>query len=195
MEQLMKTSEQTLLTEPFDDNFEILSKIGKGSYGDVYKAKHRIKKNECAVKKVAFDSDLMAMIKEISIMQQCDNPFIIKYYGSYFKDNYLCIVMEYCACGSVSDIMKLLNRTLTEPEIACILSDILKALEYLHLKKKIHRDIKAANILIDLNGRAKLADFGVASQLSDTMSKRNTVIGTPFWMSPELIQVFLFIQL
>lgn len=113
-------------------------------------------------------------------MQQCsDSDHIVKYYGSYFHESDLWIVMEYCAAGSVSDIMKMLVRTLDEPQIAAILNDTLRGLEYLHLKKKIHRDIKACNILLDRSGCAKLADFGVAGQLSDCMSKRNTVIGTP----------------
>ena len=85
--------------------------------------------------------------------------------------------MEYCGAGSVSDIMRLRKKTLTEEEIATVLSDTLKGLEYLHLRKKIHRDIKAGNILLNNEGHAKLADFGVAGQLTDTMAKRNTVIG------------------
>lgn len=96
--------------------------------------------------------------------------------------------MEYCGAGSVSDIMRLRKKTLSEQEVSTILSDTLKGLEYLHLRRKIHRDIKAGNILLNSEGHAKLADFGVAGQLTDTMAKRNTVIGTPFWMAPEVIE-------
>lgn len=89
--------------------------------------------------------------------------------------------MEYCGGGSVSDIMRCRKKTLCEEEISTILRDTLLGLEYLHAKRKIHRDIKAGNILLNSEGHAKLADFGVAGQLTDTMAKRNTVIGTPFW--------------
>jgi serine/threonine kinase 3 len=84
--------------------------------------------------------------------------------------------MEYCGAGSVSDIMRLRKKTLSEEEISTIMSDTLKGLEYLHLRRKIHRDIKAGNILLNTEGHAKLADFGVAGQLTDTMAKRNTVM-------------------
>ena len=121
-------------------------------------------------------------------MQQCDSPYIVKYYGSYFKDSDLFIIMEYCGAGSVSDIMKIREKTLNEDEIATIIQYTLRGLEYLHLKRKIHRDIKAGNILLNNQAIAKLADFGVAGQLSDTYQKRNTVIGSPYWMAPEVIQ-------
>ncbi|GIZ00907.1 hypothetical protein CEXT_127421 [Caerostris extrusa] len=161
---------------------------GSTSYGSVYKALHKESGQVLAIKQVPVDTDLQEIIKEISIMQQCDSLFVVKYYGSYFKGTDLWIVMEYCGGGSVSDIMRLRKKTLTEEEIATILNDILKGLEYLHYRRKIHRDIKAGNILLNNEGHAKLADFGVAGQLTDTMAKRNTVIGTPYWMAPEVIQ-------
>ncbi|KAK0044895.1 serine/threonine-protein kinase 3 isoform X2 [Biomphalaria pfeifferi] len=184
---LTKLSEENL-TRPPEEVFEVLQKLGEGSYGSVYKALHKETGQVLAIKQVPVDTDLQEIIKEISIMQQCDSQYIVKYYGSYFKNTDLWIVMEYCGAGSVSDIMRLRNKTLTEEEISTILFYTLKGLEYLHSRRKIHRDIKAGNILLNTEGHAKLADFGVAGQLTDTMAKRNTVIGTPYWMAPEVIQ-------
>jgi len=180
--------DEASLTRQPDEVFDIISKLGEGSYGSVFKAIHKESKQVLAIKQVPVDTDLQDIIKEISIMQQCVSPYVVRYYGSYFKNTDLWIVMEYCGAGSVSDIMRLRKKTLTEEQIAIVLSDTLKGLEYLHLRKKIHRDIKAGNILLNIEGHAKLADFGVAGQLTDTMAKRNTVIGTPFWMAPEVIQ-------
>ncbi|CAL1540174.1 unnamed protein product [Lymnaea stagnalis] len=184
---ITKLSEESL-TRPPEEVLEILEKLGEGSYGSVYKALHKETGQVLAIKQVPVDTDLQEIIKEISIMQQCDSQYIVKYYGSYFKNTDLWIVMEYCGAGSVSDIMRLRNKTLTEDEISTILFYTLKGLEYLHSRRKIHRDIKAGNILLNTEGHAKLADFGVAGQLTDTMAKRNTVIGTPYWMAPEVIQ-------
>ena len=194
---MKKLTEENLTRQP-EEVFDILCKLGEGSYGSVFKAIHKDSQQILAIKQVPVDTDLQEIIKEISIMQQCDSPYVVKYYGSYFKNTDLWIVMEYCGAGSVLDIMKLRGlywnmpkgevKTLSEEEIATVLSDTLKGLEYLHLRKKIHRDIKAGNILLNMEGHAKLADFGVAGQLTDTMAKRNTVIGTPFWMAPEVIQ-------
>ncbi|KAK4317532.1 hypothetical protein Pmani_011378 [Petrolisthes manimaculis] len=185
--ELVKLSEESLMRQP-EEVFDIICKLGEGSYGSVYKALHKESGQVLAIKQVPIDTDLQEIIKEISIMQQCDSHHVVKYYGSYFKDSDLWIVMEYCGAGSVSDIMRLRKKTLTEEEIATVVHDTLRGLEYLHLRRKIHRDIKAGNILLNTLGHAKLADFGVAGQLSDTMAKRNTVIGTPFWMAPEVIQ-------
>ena len=121
-------------------------------------------------------------------MLHCDSPYVVKYYGSYCKGSEFWIVMEYCGGGSVLDIMKLRKKAMTEDEISTILRDTLEGLVYLHERRKIHRDIKAGNILLNSEGNAKLADFGVAGQLTETMAKRNTVIGSPYWMAPEIIQ-------
>ncbi|XP_058979805.1 serine/threonine-protein kinase hippo-like [Musca domestica] len=169
--ELKKLSEESLLQPP-EKVFDIICKLGEGSYGSVYKALHKESSSIVAIKLVPVESDLHDIIKEISIMQQCDSPYVVRYYGSYFKQYDLWICMEYCGAGSVSDIMRLRKKTLTEDEISTILSDTLKGLVYLHLRRKIHRDIKAGNILLNTEGYAKLADFGVAGQLTDTMAKR-----------------------
>ena len=195
----MKKLTEDNLTSPPEEVFDILSKLGQGSYGSVFKAKHKENNNIFAIKQIQMEgSDLQEVIKEISIMEQCDSPFVVKYFGSYFKNTEIWIVMEYCGVGSVLDIMKMRAlhwrlprgqvKSLTEPEIATILMGTLKGLEYLHLRKKIHRDIKAGNILLSECGQAKLGDFGVAGQLTDTLAKRNTLIGTPYWMAPEITQ-------
>ena len=95
--------------------------MGEGSYGSVYKALHKDSKQVLAIKQVPVDTDLQEIIKEISIMQQCDSPYVVKYYASYFKSTDLWIVMEYCGAGSVSDIMRLRKKTLTEEEIPKVL--------------------------------------------------------------------------
>ena len=195
--ELKKLTEENLTRQP-EEVFDILCKLGKGSYGSVYKAIHKDSKQILAIKQVPVDNDLQEIIKEISIMQQCDSPHVVKYYGTYFKGSELWIVMEFCGAGSVLDIMKLRGKTANqsnktvktfdETQIATILRGTLKGLEYLHLRKKIHRDIKAGNILLTSEGHSKLADFGVAAQLDNTVAKRVTLIGTPLWMAPEVIQ-------
>ncbi|CAL4137287.1 unnamed protein product, partial [Meganyctiphanes norvegica] len=185
--ELDKLSEESLMRQP-EEVFDIICKLGEGSYGSVYKALHKESGHILAIKQVPIDTDLQEIIKEISIMKQCNSPYVVKYYGSYFKNSDLWIVMEYCGAGSILDIMRIRKKTLVEEEISAVLNATLHGLEYLHLRHKIHRDIKAGNILLNAHGHAKLADFGVAGQLSDTLSKRNTVIGTPFWMAPEVIQ-------
>ena len=111
---------------------------------------------------------------------------LTKFYSSYVVDNNLWICMEYLEAGSLLDILKE-NGPLQEEYIAFIMKELLTALEYLHAKKKIHRDVKAGNLLVGRDGSIKLADFGVTGQLTESMDKRKTQIGTPFWMAPEVI--------
>ena len=121
------------------------------------------------------------------ILKESESPYIVSYHGSYLKDHKLWLIMEYCRAGSVADLIKVRKEPLNETQIAAILYAALKGLEYLHLSKKVHRDIKAGNILLDISGDAKLGDFGVSAESLGTETGFYSVIGTPFWMSPEVI--------
>lgn len=170
--------------------FELLRPLGRGSYGSVYMATLKETGAIVAVKIIPLtDNDEIESIqKEIAILRDCNHPNIVKYYGSCRAPDALWIAMEYCAGGSVSDVMHALGRPLEEGMIAYICGEALKGLTYLHSTGRVHRDIKCGNILLTEQGDVKLADFGVAAQLTNTLSKRNTFIGTPHWMAPEVIQ-------
>ncbi|KAM9954379.1 hypothetical protein ACTFIW_003920 [Dictyostelium discoideum] len=169
--------------------YHIQERLGKGSFGQVFKAVHFANGKVVAIKIISLDDQeaIKDVRKEISILAECNYPNIVQYFGSYFKDHQLWIVMEYCGGGSVSDLLQVID-TISEDEIALICREALKGLNYLHEFKKIHRDIKGGNILLNDRGEVKLADFGVSAQLFNTFSKRNTFVGTPYWMAPEVIQ-------
>lgn len=124
---------------------------------------------------------------EIEILKECKSPYILRYYGCYYKKGEIWIIIEYCDAGSVFDLMRVINSTFNEYQIASIVQMILLGLNFLHEKKKIHRDVKAGNILLNRDGFAKLGDFGVSTSLSNSLDRRVTKIGTPYWMSPEVI--------
>ncbi|KAF2076337.1 hypothetical protein CYY_002343 [Polysphondylium violaceum] len=168
--------------------FDLLECLGRGSFGSVFKAVHKRTGYIVAVKLVPVNEDFQEILKEINIMKQCRSKYVVQYFGNYFKDETCWIIMEYCALGSVSDMMNVTNRILNEEQIALVCYSVLKGLYYLHKNSKIHRDIKPGNILVTLSGECKLADFGVSGQLSERTRKRNTVIGTPFFLAPEVIQ-------
>jgi serine/threonine protein kinase len=169
--------------------FEVLDVLGEGSYGSVHKARNRQTSEIVAIKIIPVEGDQDELLREIEILKTCSNAHIINYFGSYFHESDLWIVMEYCGAGSVSDLIGAASALPTEEQICVILQCALQGLIYLHKdKRSIHRDVKAGNILLTNDGKAKLADFGVSAQMNSTMSKRRTVIGTPFWMAPEVIQ-------
>ncbi|KAI8909664.1 kinase-like domain-containing protein, partial [Gorgonomyces haynaldii] len=168
--------------------YDLLERVGKGSYGQVYKATNKITLETVAIKIIDLDDsqeDLQDIRQEIRTLASLRSPWVTRYYNSFVNEQSLWIVMEYCDGGSCLDVLK--TRVFDEREAGCVLSQALYGLEYLHGLGKIHRDIKAANILLRSDGSVKLADFGVSAQVTATVTKKTTFVGTPYWMAPEVI--------
>ncbi|KAH6573568.1 hypothetical protein BASA60_002239 [Batrachochytrium salamandrivorans] len=167
--------------------YEKHERIGRGSFGEVYKGISLQTRESVAIKIIDLDAaedDIEDIQQEISIMSQLDSIYMTKYHGSYMKGAKLWIVMEYCQGGSCLDLLR--PGPFDEVYISIVLRELLMGLDQLHSEGKLHRDIKAANILLCADGRVKLADFGVSGQITATMTKKNTFVGTPFWMAPDI---------
>jgi serine/threonine kinase 3 len=158
------------------------------SFGKVFKARNTTTAELAAVKIIPVEQDAGEVSREIETLKQCDAPNIVKYFGSVSKDGELWIIMEFCVGSSLSDIMEARGRCLNEAQIAAAVAGTLDGLRYLHARGFIHRDVKAGNLLLSDSGMVKLADFGVSRTLSSTISRCGTIIGTPFWMAPEVIR-------
>ncbi|XP_020568931.2 myosin-IIIb isoform X1 [Oryzias latipes] len=185
-------------------NWEIVETIGKGTYGKVYRVTSKKDGSQAAVKVLDpinhshhsnrdVDEEIEA---EYNILRSLSNhPNVVKFYGMFYKTDKLSggqlwLVLELCNGGSVTELIKSLlmrGQRLQEPLISYILYSALLGLQHLHNNRIIHRDVKGNNILLTTNGGVKLVDFGVSAQLTSARLRRNTSVGTPFWMAPEVI--------
>ncbi|KAF9584425.1 Protein kinase [Lunasporangiospora selenospora] len=166
-----------------------IKKVGQGASGSVYVAKHLTTNTKVAIKQMdlAMQPRKELVVNEILVMKESTNPNIVNYLDSFLvKGQELWVVMEYMEGGALTDVID--NNKLSESQIACICLETCKGLQHLHSQNIIHRDIKSDNVLMDPHGLVKITDFGFCAKLTDQKSKRATMVGTPYWMAPEVVK-------
>ncbi|KAG7265143.1 hypothetical protein CRUP_031202 [Coryphaenoides rupestris] len=172
-----------------EEIWDIIGELGDGAFGKVYKAQNKQTGVLAAAKVIdtKTEEELEDYMVEIEILASCDHHNIVKLLDAFYYDGKLWILIEFCGGGAVDAVMLELERPLTEPQIRVVCRQTLQALLYLHNNKIIHRDLKAGNILLSLHGDVKLADFGVSAKNTKTLQRRDSFIGTPYWMAPEVV--------
>jgi len=184
LEDIVTREDPTLL-------FSDLKQIGKGAVGTIYKATEKATGISVAIKEMAVSPDpdtKQMLINEMYIMKKANHPCVVQWRGGYFKDTCIWVVMELMESGCLADVLEHHGELMvTEPQMARIITDMCQALVCLHGLNCIHRDMKSDNILLNAKGEVKLADFGFSAQLTSSSARRKTVVGTPYWMAPEII--------
>ncbi|XP_068147664.1 serine/threonine-protein kinase 10 isoform X3 [Drosophila tropicalis] len=169
--------------------WEMVGELGDGAFGKVYKAQHKEQKRFAAAKMCTLEDEenLSDHMVEIDILSEIKHPNIVELYEAFSLEDKLWMLIEYCDGGALDSIMVELEKPLTELQIAYVCKHMTEGLTFLHKNKVIHRDLKAGNVLLTMDGGVKLADFGVSAKNKHTMQKHDTFIGTPYWMAPELV--------
>jgi serine/threonine protein kinase len=180
-------SKVEIFSDSPSSSYKIFKKIGQGAYGEVFYCQHKISDENYAIKKIKIENDRHRekVINEIKLVKSSPSNNIIEYIEAYEHEGHIWLVTELMKCNLETVIRKSIR--IPEEVIAFILMETLKGLRIMHASGKVHRDIKSDNILVNGKGEVKLSDFGYAAQLTSQKSFRESVVGTPYWMAPELV--------